>query len=410
MTLAGPEQASAKAVAAVSNSLSGSLGKKLLLLLVSVILCVVGFVALDGAYSFLSRKSAAPTREELVGCMVNDALRDHAHRPDCSSIRAWGHVRYQLSVNSQGFRDKTVREVPPTGPRPRLLMLGDSFTESMGPWEASFVGRLAARFPQYEFFNGGVIGYSPSTYLTTARLALASALDFDEAIVFIDMSDVQDEAAVVHDVGRSGAVVFARSQAKPETWYSDPRMFISRHLALTNYVVEFVERNLVRFGCYYLRRGWEGNVFDVARSAWTYRQVDEYSPAELGFAPLGVEAGIEKEKEKMELLRHELAKHNIPLSVVVYPWPAQLVHDTVDSRQVQIWREWCHGRCKRFVTAFPEFFAAKQQCPKLAPGCWYEKNYTFGDIHFNAGGNAIVADVVSTVLEAEPPVKHAPSP
>jgi hypothetical protein len=73
---------------------------------------------------------------------------------------------------------------------------------------------------------------------------------------------------------------------------------------------------------------------------------------------------------------------------------------------VRIWREWCVGKCKRFVSAFPEFFAAKSQCPKWEPGCWYEKNYTFGDVHLNAGGNAIVADVVSKALEAIPPVKR----
>ena len=135
----------------------------------------------------------------------------------------------------------------------------------------------------------------------------------------------------------------------------------------------------------------------------------EDQPFELGFAPLGVEGGIAKEKSKMDLLYQDLAKRNIPISVVVYPWPAQLIYDKVDSREVQIWRDWCQGKCKRFIDIFPEFFAAKEQCPKWQPGCWYLRNWTFGDIHLNANGNAIVADAVSKNLEALPPVKHAPA-
>ena len=108
----------------------------------------------------------------------------------------------------------------------------------------------------------------------------------------------------------------------------------------------------------------------------------------------------------MDELYQDLAKRNIPISVVVYPWPATLIYDKVDSREVQIWRDWCEGKCRRFVTVFPEFFAVKEQCPKSAPGCWYLKDYFFGDIHLSAGGNKIVADEVSKSLEQTPPEKR----
>jgi hypothetical protein len=386
-------------------------GKKILLLLLSIFFCLLVFVGLDAIYSALSRKSSVPAPSELFGCLAPDPIRVLSFKPNCSTTRAWGRDRYQLNVNSQGFRDEKVREVPPTDPRPRILMLGDSFTESMGPWETSFVGRLAKKFPQYEVLNGGVGGYSPSNYLNTERIAVRSGLQFDEAIVFIDISDVQDEAGLVHDIDSRGAVAMTKHQYHYSTWYSETRLFVSKYLVLTNYAWDAVEYLFVGSGHYYLNHGFNGNVFDLERSGWTYRPVVEDLPFEEGFAPLGVEAGIAKEKQKMDAIYEDLKARNIPISVVVYPWPAQLIYDKVDSREVQIWRDWCEGKCKRFVTVFPEFFAERDKCPKFQPGCWYLRNWTFGDIHLNANGNAIVADKVAQSLEAVPAVKRAePTP
>jgi len=394
-------------VGSVPNRQDRQLRKKLLLLLLSVPFCIAMFIALDRFHSARVQRSALQVVGKGLGCFtVHDPTRVFALQPNCSCFRAWGGERYPLTTNSLGFRDKTITEVPPSDAKPRVLALGDSFTEGMVPWDDGFVARIAANFPQYDFLDGGVGGYSPSNYLNTARMALSEGVDFDEVIVFIDISDAQDEAAFYRDVDASGAVAIPERHYFYRTWYSKLRMAVSERYLLTNYIFEFLERLLVKFGFYHLDRGNNGNEFDYEKSAWTYRQVSETNPFETGYAPLGLEGGIAKEKAKMTLLWQELAERNIPISVVVYPYPAQLIHDTVDSRQVRIWREWCEGRCKRFVSVFPAFFAAKDQCSRLEPGCWYLKYFIFGDIHYSAAGNALVADVVSKNVSATPVVKH----
>ena len=119
-----------------------------------------------------------------------------------------------------------------------------------------------------------------------------------------------------------------------------------------------------------------------------------------------MEGGIAKEKAKMDLLWQELQKRNIPPSVVVYPLAAQVAHDTADSPEVRIWREWCQEKCKRFVSLFPAFLAVKDQCPRIKPGCWYLSLYIFGDVHLNAAGNALIADGVIRSLAETPPTKR----
>ena len=373
--------------------------------MLSLIFSVATFIGIDYTYSKVMLGSAVSGGPHGF-CFSRDPVRSFAFRPNCSCIRPWLGSSYEFTTNSLGFRDERIREVPLTSSHPRILILGDSATEGMTSWQDSFVGRIAARFPQYEFLNSSVEGYSPSNYLNTAKMLIDQGVDFDEAIVFIDISDAQDEAAFFHDTDSAGAVGTASQKRTKSSGYSDARLWINNHLLLTNEVFNFFEKELVRAGWYHLDLGHGGNEFDLERSAWTYRKVSDDEPYETGYAPLGLEGGIAKEKSKMDQLYRELQKRNIPLSVVVYPWPAQLAHDTVDSRQVRIWREWCQGKCDRFIDVFPAIFAIKDQCPRLQPGCWYLSHFLFGDTHYNSAGDAVVADVISKNLVEVPAKKR----
>ncbi len=379
---------------------------KLVLFLLSATLGAVAFFAFDYLYSSALQGSVVSGGAEGYCFAPRDPVRFFALAPNCSCIRLWGKSSYPMFTNNLGFRDERVRDVPLTDDKPRVLILGDSHAEGMTAWEDTFVGRIAANFPQYDFLNGSMGAYSPSNYLNTARIVIQKGIEVDEVIVFIDISDAQDEAALYFDKDSSGAVSIADRKYTFDTRYSNLRKWITERLLITDDIVEFLEKNLVRLGYYHLDRGDDGNEFDQERGAWTYRRVSDTQPFETGYAPLGLEGGIAKEKAKMDLLWQELAKRNIPISVVVYPWPTQIAHDTADSRQVRIWREWCEGKCKRFVSLFPAFFSVKAQCPRLEPGCWYLGYFIFGDIHYNSAGNALVAEVVSKSLSETPPQKR----
>ena len=370
---------------------------KLAIFCASIVLSVAGFVAIDYFYSAAVLGSAISGGPHGL-CFSRDAVRGFAFQPNCSCIRPWLGNSYEFDTNNLGFRDERVRDVPLTSSRPRVLILGDSAPEGMTSWKDSFIGRVATNFPQYEFLNSSVEGYSPSNYLNTARMVTQRGVAFDEAIVFIDISDAQDEAAFFRDKDASGAVATAGGKQTKTSEYSNARLWINDRLLLTNDVFQFFEKTLIGLGWYHLDLGHGGNEFDLERSAWTYRKVSDTDPYETGYAPLGLEGGIAKEKAKMDVLWRELAARNIPISVVVYPWPSQLAHDTADSRQVRIWQDWCQGKCKRFISLFPAFFAIKDRCPRTQPGCWYLSHFIFGDTHYNSAGDAVVANVISKSL------------
>ena len=384
---------------------------KLVLLFVSLALSGALFLTLDWirTRAILHRLNLTPQAD---ACQVRDPVRHHAYEPNCEATGYWGADAYKIFTNDLGFRDEKIRNVPPTDARPRILLLGDSFTEGKIAWRSSFAGKIADRFPQYDFLNGGLSGYSPSNYLNTTRMVLARGIDLDEVIVFLDNSAVQLEASFYHDIDTSGAVAgLEREQQHSATsWYVKFRRVVTRHFALTAQIFRFFDRAqlfLVRHGFYHLPADYFGDPFDMEMSAWTYRKVNETVPFPAGYAPLGVEGGIAKEKAKMTLLWQELQKRNIAISIVIYPHLGQIAHDTADSRQVQIWREWCEGKCKRFINVLPVFLAAKDRCPQNEPGCWYAKLFVLRDTHYSPSGNALVADEVIENLQQDPPSKRS---
>ena len=363
------------------------------------------FLALD--YARTTRiYLAANSDPKLVNCRVFDPVRQHAFRPNCASIDRWGGDAYQFYTNSLGFRDDHIRNIPLNDAKPRILMLGDSFTEGKVPWGDSYVGKISAHFNDYDFLNGGVASYSPSNYLNVARIVLEAGYDIDEVVVFIDISDVSDEAAFYRDIDSYGAVTGPVEQHSADTTYSKARQLTARHFLITNSLIQFFEKQLVDHGFFHLNDSRYGDEFDMELSAWTYRKVNEKLACPAGYAPLGAEGGIAKEKAKMTRLWQLLQARHIPISVIVYPWPAQILHDTAESKQVRIWHDWCEGKCKRFVSLFPAFLTIRQQCPRSEPGCWYLKYFIFGDNHYNASGNEVVADAVIQSLLDRPPVKR----
>jgi len=375
-------------------------------LLVSLTITVLVAAWLDRAYTkYVSGpRVSAPSTDN---CWGPDPRMHHTLRPNCSGLIHWGKESYAVHTNNLGLRDAQVSDVPMAEERTRVLLLGDSMVEGVQAWPDIIAGIIQAQLPQYRFLDGGRTSYSPSNYLLLTRSLLERGVKFDEVMVFIDISDIQDEAAYYRDNEQTGGLEGPSVYADQSTWYARQRVAISARYYLTDVWFTDLEYLAIRSGFYFKPFLQMGNVFDLPRGAWTYRSISDALPYSSGYGPLGLGAGLEKAKAKMTALREELARRGIPLSVVVYPWPQQLAHDSVDSRQVMLWREWCVNACKRFISLFPAFFAIKDACPWYAPGCWYDY-YVFGDVHFNPRGNKVIADAVVRALSEDPPKKLAP--
>ena len=100
-------------------------------------------------------------------------------------------------TDSLGFRNKKNLKLKQKSEKKRLLIIGDSFTEGIGlDYDKTFVGIISniLNKENIEVLNAGRASYSPVIYLTKIKYLIENEkLEFDEVMVFIDISDAQDE-------------------------------------------------------------------------------------------------------------------------------------------------------------------------------------------------------------------------
>ena len=121
---------------------------------------------------------------------------------------------------------------------------------------------------------------------------------------------------------------------------------------------------------------------NVPRSAWTYN-----NKISVGYGELGVEGAIKKTISQMNELYKLTEQNGIKLSVAVYPWPAQILFDVENSRQVKIWKKFCENKCEFFINSFPSFFNISKEIGKQET---VDQFFIKKDMHFNLAGNEIL--------------------
>jgi lysophospholipase L1-like esterase len=370
------------------------------------------FLALDWGYSSLRRDDGKSPRRP-------DPDYHHGLVRNFAGYDTWGERRYRFYANSLGFRDETVREVPAAAATRRILVIGDSFTEGIGvTFEESFVGRLAfagtRRDERVEFLNAGVVSYSPVLYYKKIKYFIEHGLRFDAVVVLPDVSDVYDEATKYFC--QDDEPQYRKFCTAHETWFYgalcrqedsggrnrngapclegdnlaalpfDLGPYLARHFAVTD-----AARTLVKFRV----QEWLGNrkqsqLILTPVSDWLSANSSEFDSL---YAPLGIEGGIARSLGNMQKLADLLKAKNIPLTVVVYPWPVQLALGDRDSRQIAIWREFCKASCNAFIDLFPAFFAEVEVHQD-----WYERLFISGDFHLSGRGHQFMFEALAPHL------------
>jgi hypothetical protein len=299
--------------------------------------------------------------------------------PNRTSTRVWGNVIYPWKTDQWGFRTGTCAPGEAERSREAIFVIGDSFTEALGSsYEDSFVGLMAcdAAKQNKAVWNLGVASYSPAIYHRKIRAA-AERLGPKptEIFVFLDLSDIDDDANV-YRIAADGTVVTASSPGaqKPMIEFD---------------LGQFLVNNFTTFRFFYDL--YLTSSFSYVNSVGRYRARWTVDPALLeswGRRGLEVAAG---NLDKVTAICREW---DCRVTLVVYPWPDNVLANDKYSIQVSYWRAWAAKSGVRFIDGFAPFFREPIETAM-------RKYYIAGDVHFTPLGNRLLYDEVRREIDAD---------
>ena len=362
----------------------------LLLILIFLATDIIGKNILKYYFKSQFRNSNHEKEYRITSNYYHHDLKPNVNIPKT----VWGNVSYPIATNSLGFKDKMPREVPLSSNNYRILFIGDSFTEGVGiAYENTFVGIIdnVLQKKGIEVLNAAACSYSPSIYYAKVKYLIdVKGLKFNELVVFIDISDIRDDAVLYR---LNGDKVVDRKEErkindalnekyndslkKKRSFYQKFEKILKRDTIMTYLIVKNIHD--LFFSRDY---SYDNDSINYREALWT---VNKASYDEFG------KAGLEECARNMQLLANLCRNKNIILTIAVYPWPDQIINHDLNSFQSQFWSNWAKKSGANFINYFPYFIPPNSDTTSVHG--IIDSYFIPGDVHWNKEGHRIVANV-----------------
>lgn len=157
---------------------------------------LVAPLAVEIGYRATRAEALGPTTNPRY--VVHDPRLGWRYRPNVRERHRGSEFDVEITTNARGFRgDDWVLETPKT--RPRVLVLGDSFTFGWGVRDdETFSAQLARSRPAWNVLNAGVSGYGTDQQLLLLEELLPSVAPDAVVVVFCENDRFENALDVVY--------------------------------------------------------------------------------------------------------------------------------------------------------------------------------------------------------------------
>jgi len=327
----------------------------------------------------------------------------HGLQSNQDTWAAWGSSLYPFKTNSLGMVDSAGYKVKLKTDKQRLLILGDSHSEGVGvPYNRTFSGILSNRLKKdMDVLNASCISYSPKIEYLKAKFLFDKGLKVDHIILFIDISDMQNELVYEHFEPRKKSLI-------REFWYKG-KLFLKKHSSIFYLITSIIDKRQSRKffakAKFFNEQGSSvtpANTLDLYASFFKgfndkvllsnpqFHGVGEwyYKDSFRELADRGITLGqiyILKLKELCD-------SQNVDLTISVHPWQYQILKGNAHDYYVEQWESFAEANHIDFINLFPLFINAQN------PVITIKKFLINEDNHWNEFGHARVADYMEQYL------------
>ncbi len=345
-----------------------------------IIITIIVFFSLDVIlkkyFNYIQKKN---------NYVISNTSYHHTLKKNYVFNQKYQNQSVKIYTNSLGFKDIRVRDIKKKIENKRFIFIGDSHTEGVSvKFEDTFVGLIGKSLKKnnIEILNAGVQSYSPIIYWKkTKDLIENKKLSFDHLIVFLDISDLDDEQNY-YELDKYKNVVFRKTRDQYGNLininnYEKFKLILRRHTFFTYTFLSLVKNLIKKYNNSH--HPWEAYIDEnYFKASWTSKNKDEYSK------------GLSLMIKYMDDLYKLCNEKNIKLTIAVYPLPYQIWHEDLNSVQVKAWENFSKERDIQFINIFPLFVKENiSRKKKLEVLNQYFFKY---DVHPNKSGHKLLSE------------------
>ena len=247
------------------------------IILFNIFATVFLFLAID---YILTQNMVHPKKEKLQDKIfqgkvlrIPSDVFNHGFSPNHYGMQTWSNYLYEICTDENAFKISCKNRLVASGKKFDIAFIGDSFTEGIGmTYENTFVGMYADNHRDLKIANLGVSSYSPIIYFTKIKSLLDSGFEFKKVVVFIDVSDIQDEAMFKTENGRVTYDKVNFSQSEADIKQSETE---KRNLIPSEPIPKFLDKfrysgMLFRYAKYGKLHASQTIPSSLIRGEWTY--------------------------------------------------------------------------------------------------------------------------------------------
>jgi hypothetical protein len=275
----------------------------------------------------------------------------------------------------------------------RIVLIGDSFIEGQGvPYETSVAGRLQQLFSDrgVDVLNAAVVSYCPKLYYLKTKYLLENVgLEFDRIVVFIDISDVQNEivyrnfSPTEFSRAKIGRYRVHKLLKKMSFFYFTLTIGLKQDTIVPDFGTRIFENPFNEV---------EEEYQEIVKRSYDYEYLASWTYSRRHFDAYG-RYGLQLAAENMTNLVNLCSENDVDVTVVIYPWPQQIRRGDVDNIQVVFWSEFCTENDVQLIDLFPVFINEERAGRSVR-----DAYFIPSDVHWNAEGNDKVARAVFACL------------
>lgn len=357
--------------------------KLITILSINFSIIIILFALLDLFYSKFFFKT--PTYPSIY---KKDKELHHRLKENFKGISKYGYLEPFVCTNNFGLKDECGRK---NRKNYKIGIIGDSIIQGVGlSYEDTLVGILN-KDKKLDVANLGTGSYSPLIYFHRLKELLELGFVFDHIIVFIDISDIQDETLYSFKNGKLihkfDEIKIYETEEIEQLQKNDINSKI-RSLILNNFKLSFSTISTIKRK-FFLYDPYKVFPNDIPRYSWTFNNnLKDFDSEEIN-------SGIEKAKGNMSKIYKLLTENEINLSIAVYPLPEQLLYDVENNLQSIVWKKFCFEKCFKFFDFNKIFFEKKNSMNEKK---FYKKYFIPYDEHFNYNGNKLIAEEFVNIL------------